>query len=86
MKIELEASGVGELLVTIRTPHGVSQRDKAGTVYYTHEYGLPIGGQLSVTAQRWKGSGPVGCKITIDGRVVSENNSAGQAAVAICKP
>lgn len=76
--------------VTMRTPTGTRQinPDIPMTRTDSGERGLEMtverGESLYLSAQNQRGSGTIVCRISVDGRVISENESSGGHTIASC--
>lgn len=56
---------------------------KAGTAGLTFRF--PAGAFVYISAQQKDGGHTITCRITVDGRVVSENTSVGEFQIASCQ-
>lgn len=90
-EVEGSASSVS---ITIETPTGTSQQEGVGLPLAPEgggvgEHGLSANFQrgdfVYISAQNDGETGTVTCRITVDGRVVSENTADGAYSIATCK-
>lgn len=87
--VRYEVTGEGQGMITFTTDANMSMSQATETLPWSTEvqFGDEVFVPLSVNVTRsfQGGSGPMGCKIIVDGEVVTENHSTGgQAATVSC--
>jgi hypothetical protein len=81
-----EVTGAGTGSITYVTDGNMSMaQDTEASLPWSTEVTMDSGfAPVSLSVQHMSGSGPVTCKITVDGEVVSENHANGEFAIASC--
>lgn len=85
-EVEGTAPGVN---ITVTTPTGITQANGKAVPLRRGgspglQYMFPAGAFVSISAQNVESYGDLLCRITVNGRVVSENRASGGYAIASC--
>lgn len=91
VRVLYEVEGTADYAsVTFATPTGARQANpdvpmKRKTGERGLEFSALVGTFVYISAQNKRGHGTISCRITVDGVVISENESSGGYAIASCE-